>query len=52
MASAEEVPKVRSRKDGAAVPLDELDKKLLNLMQGSFPLAPRPVRRTWPAWPR
>ena len=34
--------KTRSRKDGAAVPLDELDKKLLNLMQGSFPLAPRP----------
>ena len=34
--------KVRSRKDGAAVPLDDLDKKLLNLMQGSFPLAPRP----------
>jgi len=36
------VPKVRSRKDGAAVPLDDLDKKLLNLMQGSFPLYPRP----------
>jgi DNA-binding Lrp family transcriptional regulator len=35
-------PKVRSRKDGAAVPLDDLDKKLLNLMQGSFPIAPRP----------
>jgi siroheme decarboxylase len=34
--------KTRSRKDGAAVPLDELDKKVLNLMQGSFPLAPRP----------
>ena len=34
--------KVRSRKDGAAVPLDDVDKKLLNLMQGSFPLAPRP----------
>jgi DNA-binding Lrp family transcriptional regulator len=34
--------KVRSRKDGAAVPLDELDKKLLNLLQGSFPLEPRP----------
>ncbi len=34
--------KVRSRKGGSAVPLDELDKKLLNLMQGSFPLAPRP----------
>jgi len=36
------VPKVRTRKDGAAVPLDELDKRVLNLMQGSFPLAPRP----------
>jgi siroheme decarboxylase len=36
------VAKVRSRKDGAAVPLDELDKRLLNLLQGSFPLADRP----------
>ena len=35
-------PKTRSRRDGSAVPLDELDKRLLNLMQGSFPLAPRP----------
>jgi DNA-binding Lrp family transcriptional regulator len=35
-------PKVRSRKDGAAVPLSELDRSLLNLMQGSFPLEPRP----------
>jgi DNA-binding Lrp family transcriptional regulator len=35
-------PKVRSRKDGAAVALDDLDRKLLNLMQGSFPLEPRP----------
>ena len=35
-------PKIRSRKDGAARPLDDLDKKLLNLMQGSFPLEPRP----------
>ena len=34
--------KARSRKDGAAVPLDELDKKLLNLLQGSFPLVERP----------
>ncbi len=35
-------PKLRSRKHGAAVPLDDLDRKLLNLMQGSFPIAPRP----------
>jgi DNA-binding Lrp family transcriptional regulator len=34
--------KVRSRRDGAAIPLDELDKKLLNLMQGSFALTRRP----------
>jgi siroheme decarboxylase len=34
--------KVRSRRDGAAVPLDETDKKLLNLMQGSFALTERP----------
>jgi siroheme decarboxylase len=36
------VAKVRSRRGGAAVPLDDLDRKLLNLMQGSFPLARRP----------
>jgi len=35
-------PKLRTRKDGAAAPLDDLDKRLLNLMQGSFPIAPRP----------
>jgi siroheme decarboxylase len=35
-------PKTRSRSDGAAVPLTDLDRKLLNLMQGSFPIAPRP----------
>jgi len=35
-------PKIRSRKDGAAVPLDEFDKRLLNAMQGSFPIAPDP----------
>ena len=35
-------PKLRSRKDGAAIPLDEFDKRLLNLMQGSFPIVPRP----------
>jgi siroheme decarboxylase len=37
-------PKTRSRKDGAAVPLDDLDRKLLNLMQGRFPIAQRPYR--------
>ncbi|MCW3033649.1 MAG: putative transcriptional regulator, AsnC family [Solirubrobacterales bacterium] len=37
-------PKLRSRKDGAAVPLDDVDRKLLNLMQGSFPIAPHPYR--------
>ncbi len=36
------IPKTRSRKDGAAVALDDLDRKLLNLMQGSFPLQPHP----------
>ena len=35
-------PKLRSRNDGAAIPLDDLDRKLLNLLQGSFPLNPRP----------
>jgi DNA-binding Lrp family transcriptional regulator len=34
--------KVRSRRDGAAIPLDEADKRLLNLMQGSFALTRRP----------
>jgi DNA-binding Lrp family transcriptional regulator len=36
------VAKTRSRKDGSAVPLDETDKKLLNLLQGSFPMAAHP----------
>ena len=39
---AEVTPKIRSRKDGAAVPLDEFDKRLLDQMQGSFPIVPRP----------
>jgi DNA-binding Lrp family transcriptional regulator len=39
---AQPIAKVRSRKDGAAVPLDELDKRLLNLLQGSFPIVERP----------
>ena len=37
-------PKLRSRKHGAATPLDDLDKRLLNLMQGSFPIARRPYQ--------
>lgn len=37
--------KIRSRKDGAAVPLSESDKKLLNAMQGRFPLDRRPYAR-------
>jgi DNA-binding Lrp family transcriptional regulator len=38
-------PKVRARKDGAAVALDDADKRLLNLLQGSFPLERRPFAR-------
>jgi siroheme decarboxylase len=38
-------PKLRSRAHGAAIPLDELDKRLLNLMQGRFPIEPRPYAR-------
>jgi DNA-binding Lrp family transcriptional regulator len=37
-------PKLRSRKHGAAIELDDLDKRLLNLMQGSFPIARRPYQ--------
>jgi DNA-binding Lrp family transcriptional regulator len=36
------IPKTRSRNEGAAVALDDLDRRLLNLMQGSFPLETRP----------
>ncbi|HEX3510673.1 MAG TPA: AsnC family transcriptional regulator [Solirubrobacteraceae bacterium] len=42
--AAAATPKTRSRRDGAAVPLDDLDRRLLNLMQGSFPIAPRPYQ--------
>jgi len=37
-------PKIRSRAGGAAVALEDIDRRLLNLMQGSFPIAPRPYR--------
>jgi DNA-binding Lrp family transcriptional regulator len=35
-------PKVRSRKGGAAVPLDDIDKRLMNLLQSTFPLDEHP----------
>src|SRR4051794_28686821 len=35
-------PKIRSRAAGAARSLDEVDRKVLNLMQGAFALEPRP----------
>jgi DNA-binding Lrp family transcriptional regulator len=34
--------KARSRRDGAAIPLDETDKRLMNLLQSRFPLDPEP----------
>jgi siroheme decarboxylase len=34
--------KARSRKDGSAIPLDETDKRLMNLLQSNFPLAAEP----------
>ena len=35
-------PKLRTRKHGAAIPLDDLDKRLMNLLQSSFPLTAEP----------
>ncbi len=37
-------PKVRSRAGGSAIPLDDHDKRLMNVMQSSFPLQQEP----WP----
>jgi DNA-binding Lrp family transcriptional regulator len=34
--------KARTRKDGAAIPLEEADKRLMNILQSSFPLDPEP----------
>ena len=36
------VPKLRSRAQGAAIPLDETDKRLMNALQSRFPLSPHP----------
>jgi siroheme decarboxylase len=35
-------PKVRSRAGGAAIPLDDHDRRLMNVLQSNFPLAPEP----------
>jgi DNA-binding Lrp family transcriptional regulator len=35
-------PKLRSREGGAAIPLDDADKRLMNLLQSSFPIAEEP----------
>jgi siroheme decarboxylase len=35
-------PKARTRRDGSAVPLDDDDKRLMNLLQSSFVLEPEP----------
>jgi siroheme decarboxylase len=35
-------PKLRSREGGAAVPLDDTDKRLMNLLQSSYSLEPEP----------
>jgi siroheme decarboxylase len=37
-------PKLRTRKHGAAIPLDDADKRLMNVLQSHFPLEPEP----WP----
>lgn len=42
MAVKEPQSKARSRKGGSAIPLDETDKRLMNLLQSSFPLDPEP----------
>ncbi|GIK76340.1 MAG: Lrp/AsnC family transcriptional regulator [Acidobacteria bacterium] len=38
-------PKLRSRKGGAAIPLDDADRRLMNLMQSEFPLDPEPYAK-------
>jgi siroheme decarboxylase len=48
MAGVTPQAKVRSRRDGAAIRLDEVDKRLMNLLQSSFPLEPEPYARIAP----
>jgi len=43
--TSEATPKLRSREGGAAIPLDGTDKRLMNLLQSSFPLDPEPFAR-------
>jgi siroheme decarboxylase len=40
--TANATPKLRSRKHGAAIPLDDADKRLMNLLQSNFPLRAEP----------
>jgi DNA-binding Lrp family transcriptional regulator len=40
--TASATPKLRSRKDGAAIPLDDTDRRLMNLLQSNFPLEAEP----------
>ena len=40
--TAQATPKLRSRKGGAAVPLDDTDKRLMNILQSRFPLEAEP----------
>ena len=42
ISTANATPKLRSRKHGAAIPLDDADKRLMNLLQSSFPLDAEP----------
>jgi len=45
MTAAVPTGKVRARKEGAARALQDIERSLLNLLQGSFPLEPRPFAR-------
>ena len=40
--TAAATPKLRSRAGGAAIPLDDTDKHLMNLLQSRYPLEPEP----------